>query len=263
MSERIEQFSIDGTPTIQVKVASGSIRFIDGEAGEVVVKLEGKDSAIERYRIEQSADLVQVELESGRHFNSGRVRITVTTGTAPEVRAKVSSGDLVAPGELADLQVDTASGDVRVDRVAGDVAARSASGDIRLGSVDGHVKASLASGDVQIGVAKGGGDFKTASGDVKVKIAEGGIKAKSASGDLQIGNLRAGDLDVKSLSGDVVVGIPAGRTLEVNLDAVSGKVSTDFPVQKGGGDHAGHDDGGVSVIRIKTVSGDVTLRPAS
>jgi DUF4097 and DUF4098 domain-containing protein YvlB len=261
MSERTERFSLDGTPTVQVKVASGSIRFVDGDAGEVVVTLIGKDSAIERYRVEQSADLITIELESGSHFSSGKVRIEVATGSAPEVRAKVSSGDLIAPGELADLQVDTASGDVRVDRIAGDVAARSASGDIRVGSVDGLVKATLASGDVQIGVAKGGGDFKTASGDIRIKIGEGGIKAKSASGDVFIGNLRSGDFDAKSLSGDVTLGIPSGRTLEVNLRAVSGKVTTDFPVEQGGSDD--DSDGGVSIIGIKTVSGDITLRPAS
>lgn len=260
MSERIERFVVDGTPEIAVRLAAGSVRFEEGSGNEVVVRLEGKDTALERYRIEQSSDLIQIQPESGNRISSPKIRITVTTGTPPEVRAKISSGDVVAPGELADLQVDTASGDVRVDRVSGDVAARSASGDLTIGSVGGYLKASLASGDVQIGVVKGGADLKTASGDVKIKIAEGGVKAKSASGDVVIGSLREGDFDAKSLSGDVIVGIPPGRSLEVSLDAVSGKVSTEFPVDPEGGGPAG--EGGLSIVSIKTVSGDVILRPA-
>jgi len=260
MSERIERFEIDGTPTIQVKIASGAILFTEGTAGEVVVRLTGKESAIAKYRIEQSADLVQIEHESGRHMISPNIRVTVETGVPPEVRASVSSGDVTAAGELTDLQVSTASGDVRIDRVSGDVAARSASGDIKIGSIDGFFKASLASGDIQAGVVKGGADLKTASGDVKIKIAEGGIKAKSASGDVLIGNLRDGDFDAKSLSGDVIVGVPTGRALEVNLDSVSGKVKSEFTVGRDREDEI--DEGGVSILSIKTVSGDVILRPA-
>ncbi|MBU1226711.1 MAG: DUF4097 domain-containing protein [Actinobacteria bacterium] len=261
MSERIERFEIAGTPAIQVRVASGAVRLTEGDAGKVVVHLDGKDSEIERYRVEQIGDLVQIEPEGGWRMVNPSIRITIETGVPPEVRVKSASGEVTATGELAHLQVDTASGSVRVDRVSGDASIRSASGDVKIGSVEGFLKATVASGDVQAGVVKGGADLKLASGDAKITIAEGGIKMKSASGDLLVGNLRDGDFEAKSLSGDVTVGIPAGRTLEVRLDALSGKLTTEFPVRQDRDDHAA--DGGVSIISIKTISGDVTLRPVT
>jgi len=261
MSERIDTFEVGGTPVIQVRIPSGSLRFAEGARGAVVVRMEGKESAIDRYRVQQTDDLIQIEPEGGKYLLNAGVRMTIETGVPPEVRVKVSSGDVSAAVEIADLQIDSASGDIRFDRVSGDVTARSASGDLKIGSISGFFKASLASGDVQVGVVEGGADLKTASGDVRIKIAEGGIKAKSASGDVSIDNLRAGDFDAKLLSGDVLIGLPSGRAFDVSLDAVSGKVSTEFPVSRDGDE--GADERGVSVISIKTVSGDIALRPAN
>lgn len=260
MSERIETFEVGGTPAIQVRIPSGSLRFAEGAVGVVKIRMEGKDADLDRYRIQQTDDLIQIEAEGGNFLINAGVRMTIETGVPPEVRVKVGSGDVSAAIEIADLQIDSASGEIRFDRVSGDVAARSASGDLKIGSIDGFLKASLASGDLQVGVAKGGADLKTASGDIRIKIAEGGIKAKSASGDVIIEHLRGGDFDAKMLSGDVLVGLPAGRVFDVSLDAVSGKVSTEFPVGPGDEDA---DEGSVSVISIKTMSGDIALRPAN
>jgi len=116
-----------------------------------------------------------------------------------------------------------------------------------------------ASGDVFAGVVEGGADLKTASGDVKIRTAGGGIKAKCASGDVTVRSLTAGDFDAKTLSG--FVGIPSGRTLEVDLDTVSGKVRTGFAVDGGSDQLPGSTsaDDGVARVKARTVSGDVTL----
>ena len=262
MSERVERFEISGMPVIHARVPSGRLQFVEGTEGEVVVTLRGSESALARYRVEQTGDLIEISPEAGKHFSISGVRIAVEVGRPPEVKARLASCDLSATCEIADLHVDTASGDVRAERVSGDAAIRSASGDTRIASVGGRLKVSAASGDVFAGVIEGGADLKTASGDVKIKTAGGGIKAKCASGDVSVRSLATGDFDAKTLSGDVFVGIPPGRTLEVDLDTVSGKVRTSFSVDKGS-DQPTEDstpaDGGVARVKVRAVSGDVRL----
>jgi len=261
MSEQVQRFEISGTPAIQAKVPSGRLQFAEGARGEVVVTLRGSSSALARYQVEQAGDLIEISPETGKHFSMSGVRVTVEVGTPPEVKARLASCDLSATCEIAELHVDTASGDVRAERVSGDAVIRSASGDVRMGSVGGILKVTAASGDVSAGAVEGGADIKTASGDVKIGSARGGLKAKCASGDVTVKNLTAGDFDAKTISGDVFVGIPRGRTLEVSLDTFSGKVRTGFDVDKGGDKDAESTsaDGGVSTVKVKAVSGDVTL----
>ncbi|MCB2224753.1 MAG: DUF4097 domain-containing protein [Actinobacteria bacterium] len=262
MRDRTERFEIEGTPVLQLRIGSGSVRLTEGEAGAVTVRLSGSQSALDRYRIEQAGDVVEIGPEPGARTGLAAVKVIVESGAPAEVRARLGSCDFTAVAPLAALQVDAGSGDIRVDRVDGEVTVRSASGDLRIGSADGIIKVTSASGDLHVGAAKGGADLKTASGDMRFKIADGGIKVKSASGDVVVENLREGDLDAKMLSGDVTVGVPTGRTLEVKLDAVSGKVVTQFPVTDGA-----EDDGDgverISRITVKTVSGDILLRPAT
>ena len=261
MSERVERFEISGMPVIHARVPSGRLQFVEGTEGEVVVTLRGSESALARYRVEQTGDLIEISPEAGKHFSISGVRIAVEVGRPPEVKARLASCDLSATCEIADLHVDTASGDVRAERVSGDAAIRSASGDTRIASVGGMLKVSAASGDVFAGVVEGGADLKTASGDVRIESAGGGVKAKCASGDVTVKNLTAGDFDAKTISGDVFVGIPQGRTLEVSLDTFSGKVRTGFAVDEGGDEDAESTSAGagVSTVRVKAVSGDVTL----
>lgn len=261
MSDRTERFQVAGMPIVQLRVPVGSVRFADGPEGEVVVRLHGSESTLSRYRIEQTGDLIEIGPEPGPRIGLAGVDVVVESGTAPEIRARLASADVSAVREVTDLQVDAASGDVRADRITGSATVRSASGDVRFGSVDGFLKVSIASGDVLAGVAKGGVDVKSASGDVRIKIAEGGVKVKTASGDVSVGTLRSGDFDAKSLSGGVALGIPPGRVLEVSLDTATGKVSTDFTVEAGDGVSTGPGEG-VSIVKVRSVSGDISLRPA-
>jgi DUF4097 and DUF4098 domain-containing protein YvlB len=209
--------------------------------------------------VEQIGDLVEIEPEPGSRFGLSEVDVVVESGGAPQVRARLASADLTLDREVTDLQVGSASGDVRAGRVSGSASVRMAAGDIRLESVGGLLSVSVGSGDVVVGEALGGADIMSASGDVRIATAGGGVKLKTASGDMLVGNLRSGDFEARSLSGDVVLGVPSGRVLDVSLDSTAGRVSTDFPVQSGAGDGSA---GGVSLVKVRTLSGDVVLRPA-
>jgi len=90
MSERVERFEISGTPVIQVKVPVGRLQFVEGAEGEAVVTLRGSESALDRYRVEQTGDLIEIAPDAGKHVSISGVRITVESGTPPEVKAMPS-----------------------------------------------------------------------------------------------------------------------------------------------------------------------------
>ena len=128
--------------------------------------------------------------------------------------------------------MNTASGDVQVEDVERDVKIRSASGDVRLGAVGGRADVNTASGDVQVDSAGGGGDDPLR---VRRRPDRRGGEAgelQTASGDMRIGSIAEGEVDVKSASGDVLVGIKQGSRLHVDARSLSGDTTSE--VELGG-----------------------------
>lgn len=162
------------------------------------------------------------------------------TGSLGEVRGKTASGDVTVPA-AASVRVDTASGDLRIGDVDGEAALRSASGDITVGTVGGTLDASVVSGDLRVGAAPVGG------------------AAAAVSGDIELSSVREGSLSVRSVSGDVTVGVVQGSRVHVDVSTVSGDLKSEIDLSEAGGDG----DGPLLDVRGKTVSGDVRLKRAA
>jgi len=256
MSERTFSFDITGRPGVSVRVATGDVTIVAGEPGRVAVTLTGSERTLERYVVEQRGDTVVVEPDrSGSVGRWGSVQIVVAVGEPPEARVRSASGGLRAATPLASLTIDTASGDMDVPEVIGPVAVKSASGDLRVGTVGGVLEFTGASGDIRVERA-GELRVRLASGDLSAREVLGAATVKSASGDVSIAAFRGDELDVKTLSGDVAVGLPGGRRYDVSFQTLSGDVRTDFPV-------AGGDDlGAPARLGISSMSGDIRIRAA-
>lgn len=131
----------------------------------------------------------------------GRVEITAHLPEGSTVAALTRSAPLTCSGELAEidftstsgalsaggvgaLRAKTTSGDIVAAVVDGAAVARSVSGDVHLSRAD-DVYASSTSGDVTVNDFAGRADLASVSGDVRVRAAEGGtIRARSVSGDV-------------------------------------------------------------------------------
>lgn len=163
-------------------------------------------------------------------------------GRLGDVRGKTASGD-VTVGAAANVRVDTASGDVRVTEVSGDADARSASGEVTIGRVGGRLDAHVVSGDLRVDSVGAGGSAGTVSGDVTLTAVESGALA------------------VRSVSGDVVVGIVPGARVHVDVTTVSGDLRSDVALDDAPA--SGTADGPVVDISGRTVSGDVHVRRAA
>ena len=181
-----------------------------------------------------------------------RCRIEVPTGS--HVEAESGSADLTVIGDVAALGFKSGSGALSFGDVAGSTAAKVASGDVEGGAVGGDLSVHSASGDVHVGSVGGATTVRTASGDTELGRVAGSVQVTTASGDVEIERAEAGRLNLKSVSGDVTVGVATGTRVWLDLGSTSGDAISELD---------GSDGGDASLeIRAASVSGDILVRRA-
>jgi hypothetical protein len=168
--------------------------------------------------------------------NDTKVHFTVRLPAGVNLNAGTVSGNVDATGLRSNVEVSTVSGNVLVRDMEGKVLeARSVSGDVELTDVRAdEVGAETVSGDV---------DFV---GEIR----------------------RGGDYDFQTLSGDVVLRVPAGVSAEVTASTFSGSFETSFPLSSKVERESkwarrqrisGTIGNGGATIRLQSFSGDVEL----
>jgi DUF4097 and DUF4098 domain-containing protein YvlB len=215
--------------------------------------------------------------ESGRRFRFNffrtpeiHVRIRCPHGSG--LRTEGGSTDVRGRGRFGTAAITSGSGDVEL-RETGDLSANTASGDLQIGHVTGAAQANAASGDIQIERLDGGGTINTASGDVLIDRVGGDLQANSASGDIvvrdaggslsvrtasgdqRIGSVGAGEVSLKSASGDIEVAIRRGTKVWLDVQSRSGDTTSDLDV----GDDPPPEGAPVLELRANTMSGDVRI----
>jgi DUF4097 and DUF4098 domain-containing protein YvlB len=182
------------------------------------------------------------------------VDVTVPLGTT--VTCDAGSSDVAIDGRIGSLGVRVGSGDLRFDEVDGDVTVKAASGDVKGRHVGGDVTVHGASGDVTVTRVDGALVMRTASGDLLVGEADGSVQVNTMSGDLQIRSLGGPSAELRSVSGDIDVGVPQGRGVYLDLSSLNGDVRSDL---ESGTTPATEPD--LDLV-ASTVSGDVRVRRA-
>jgi DUF4097 and DUF4098 domain-containing protein YvlB len=246
---RRETFEVGERPRIEVNLPSGEAVFLPGESGRVEILVEG--SHAEELVIGQRGGRVFVRTPErlGSRWDSFDVTVRTPAGADLEVRA--ASADVDIQVALGSLGASLASGDIRAGDIEGDATLESASGDVELGEVGGNVAVSTASGDVVLRQTGGRATLNTASGEVRLGAVLAVLSVSTQSGDCEVEHYAGGDLECTSTSGDVRIGLPSGRTLDVDLNTVAGDIRSDFSPEDGGG--------ATARLRVKTVSGDIVL----
>lgn len=243
-----------------------------------------------------SVDELSVRIVAGRLAvlaSDGPPSLEVTeVGSAPltvthqDGRLTVAHGDLLWEGVLGWLRPDrraasvtlTVPGGCRIR--AGVISAsatlsgfehrtdvKSVSGEILLDGVGGEVSAETVSGAVESRSLTGDLSFTSVAGELTV--AEGTprrLRANTVSGRITA-DLRltpTGHVTLNSVSGPVVVRLPADVDTDVVLRSSAGGIETAFDGlthngRPGGRSVSGRLGGGMASLAVTTVSGDVTL----
>ena len=248
---------------------------------EVVVSADSPaaDDIVERTVVERRDDqvVVKVPRQGKGFFHRSGVTVQVSLPERSDVTVVTASADVDVTGLIGTADITTASGDVTTDDVSSGVRGKTASGDITLGNVGGELRVdtasgslrcssvgdrasfSSASGEVEIGLAQGRVDVKTSSGRVRLGELTRGADVVNVSGDVRVLSLSEGSLRVRSVSGDVSVGVAEGVELHVDVQTMSGRVHSEIPIDDAPA--RGH-TGRKADVTVSTVSGDVEMQRA-
>src|SRR5215211_5964476 len=213
----IELEAVSSNEQVQEMVETARIDCVQrGEGHEVVVEVRTRHG-------------VWISFSRGPDIRLGtpemRLRISCPNGADLDVKTK--SADMKARGGYGDVDVKTASGDVDVEHAAAaDV--KTASGDVHFEEVDGTLDVKSASGDLSVWKVGSAANIQLVSGDVMIREAEDSVSANTVSGDQVRQAVLKGRLELRAISGDIVVGVRRGSRVFVDANTVSGSTSSEF-----------------------------------
>lgn len=249
---REETFAVGQHVELDVELTSGTVVLRAGESGSVRVSVDSSNADL--FDVTQHSDGIAVRQ---RRRSNARIFIDAPIGTDASVKG--TSVDLNARGALGTLRMRTTSGRIDGDDVVR-VDASSVSGDVRFDLV--RQTASLTSKSGSIDVRHVGGRFNaiTSSGDISVGSCSGDIESVTVSGDIQIGRCDGSNIDARSVSGTISLGLPSGIRVDPNLSTLSGKVSLPKPAAAPSLDPT--TDRRSVRVRLHSISGDLRIERA-
>ncbi|HSK07297.1 MAG TPA: DUF4097 family beta strand repeat-containing protein [Acidimicrobiia bacterium] len=238
------EFPVGESPSIKIGTRSGLIRVEGGGPGVVRVVVDTRDPGFE---VTQRGDVIHASSDRG-----GRADVLVHAPPHIDIEVATASADVNLMVEVKRLEVATASGDVTFDS-ADRLQMKSASGAVRGNQVTGEARCVTASGDIRIGTVGERADLSTASGDITVEHCQGSLSLATLSGDIRVGRHTGPDLNAKSMSGGVRIGIPPRTRLDLDANTLSGRVRLPSPVP--GNEPPEREMG----VKVRLVSGNLRI----
>ena len=261
-------FPLDGPINLQVRAGHGSLAVHAADSvTEASVTLEPRvadSDIVERTTVEmRGRTLVVVTPRRGGIFDlpvfggSANSRdaldITVTVPSGTAMKLSSFTAGIAVDGRAGSADVAAGAADIHVDHIDGDLQLRFGSGNAHAERITGSVVARSGSGDAVFGEIGGGLTSGCGSGRLEVGTVRGSVRSRSGSGTALL-NAVYGDVDLASGSGGVEIGLPEGRSAQLDVTTGSGQVQSDLPV-----DDAPKQGSHRISIRARTGSGDIRV----
>ena len=243
-----QQFQVGERLSIDIEARSGSIDIRNGAPGRAIVSVDS--GTADDWQIIQLGDTISIRA-AGRRARA--VRMLVEVPPATDVEVKSVSADLALAGAYGATRLHTVSGTVRIDSAAR-LDLNSVSGDVRVISVAGDASLTTVSGDVDVREVRGRLNASSSSGDIRVARVGDDMNVGTTSGDVRCECATGASIGVKSISGDVSLGLPAGIRVEPDISSLSGR--TTLPTPSGAPRLSAPR---VVRVRLRTVSGTITI----
>jgi hypothetical protein len=146
--------------------------------------------------------------------------VKISTFTAP-----ITIGGRIGRADLA-----FGSADVGLRHVDGDLRLRYGNGSAKVVQVTGAVQVRSGSGSARFGEIGGALMAGCGSGDVSARVVRGRVHCRCGSGTVVLDEIHA-DADIASGSGDLTVGLPAGRSVRLDVQTGGGRVDSELPIE--------------------------------
>lgn len=277
------QFETPGLVDLKVELHAGAIDITAEATTTTTVELEAlhgdsyAQELIAQTRVEQHGDKISVIMpksRSGMFGRKGQVRATIVVPLDSALRLESGSADVHGHGRFGGVAVTSGSGDVELEEIAAGEF-KAGSGNLEIETASASVKVKTGSGDVRVGPLGGNGDILAGSGDVVVGDVAGTIKVKTGSGDVVINGggdrvdlmtgsgdlllrrVERGEIFAKTGSGDVSIGVARGTAAYLDVQTVTGDVTSSLDASEQPVDGAP-----TASINVMSGTGDVVLQHA-
>ena len=253
---RIDLETVEGTTThVELEAVSGDMSEVV-EHARIDCRERGNGHEV----------FVDVQSRFGIFISFGRsqdIRLRITCPPGADLNVTTKSADLSARGRYGNVEMKTASGDGVVEEALGALRFKSASGDLQVEHVQGTASVQTASGDVALFQTDGDLSVQLVSGDLWVRDARGSVSANTVSGDQKLDAVNGGIIELRAVSGDIMIGIRRGTRVFVDANTVSGSTSSELDLQDAPGDaHEPAETDAFVEVRAKTISGDIAITRA-
>ncbi len=224
-------FDVNPNATLRMRNHAGEIIIRTWDRNQV--RVEASYSSDDRVKIFASSSAVEIKSET-RHGHPDVVDYKVTIPRSMSLDLWGLDTDISVEGVRNGVRAETMSGDVEIRDAAGTLSVRSVEGGITLIRTQGTIEANGVEGDVSVV------DF------------EGELRAESIDGDIELDDIRSGEVEVKTVDGnvsyrgeirddgryyltthdgDVVVAVPDNANATVSVATFDGEFEADFPVR--------------------------------
>ena len=186
-----------------------------------------------------------------------------SAGRRPEHLSAVAGPDPGAPADAGQLLRAVARGDERAFERLYELVASRVYGLIRRVLRD-PAQAEEVAQEVLVEVWRTAARFDPARGSATAWVftiahrrVVDRVRAERAAAerDIRVGAVRGAELHANSASGDVMVGVPTGTKVWLDLNTVSGSTASDLQMT---GEPVS--DGPVATVQVRTISGDIQIR---
>lgn len=272
-------FAVDGPIDVKLEIGAGHVSLTAADTSEATVTLRparaGDGDALDliaRSTVDLRGTSLYIEVPRSIGFRQhAELVVEATVPSMSTAAVKSGSAGVNLAGAFGDLNIKTGSGDVQVETGAqakvgtgsGDVSlgrvddawVKTGSGDIAVEAATGDVTFSTGSGDVRLTEIDGNASVSTASGNVDVRTSAGAVGVKTASGDVTVRRAFAGELEAKTASGRIAVGVPEGTAVLLDCRSVSGQCRSALAPSEAPSEA----DEQRLQLRARTVSGNIDI----
>jgi hypothetical protein len=237
-----QRFALPASGTLELQGLNGSVAITAWDRPEVAIRLEKTLETLAGTRTwpwQKAEAPFATDEEAQAYFSDLDFAVDhsgqglLVTGAKPDRRSGVvftARYEIHIPAHTA-VSVRDAGGTIECDGLQGAIDALTARGDIRLRGVAGPVKAETSAGDIRIAYADQAGP--------------------------------ASDVLCRTLDGSIHVALPASSEFNLDVDALSGRFLSDFPVTVepplGRNRIRAQVGAGGPLVSFSTLDGDITL----
>lgn len=271
--EVVLPLSLPEGKTLKVENACGDVQIVGGAAtGSVTARARFKGATTEDAKAKAEAYTLVIEesdhvvLIRQPDVSGLRVEIEIKVPGHGGVEVRAEAGNVEIQDTKGACRVVTKSGDVKLKGLNGVVEVNGESGDV---SIEDATTPSLSvenkNGDISLISVHGNLNLRSATGSVRLKQVGGKtIAIESVSGTIEadLDEPVTGTLNVRTVNGDVKLGIPDGSDSRVSLSTLRGNVSCNLELS----DQAKQDQritgrlgAGAGTLDVSAVTGDVTV----